>query len=413
MLAGALDVKNSVTPRKPVDNTHANRRRAAVLRAKLRRVTGIRRVRLCAVTKCRCEFGVTVSGEGKARRATPIGVLTCNSVWVCPSCSMRIRARRMSQLSRALRAGLDAHPDHRWQMVTFTARHHDAMPLAWLRKGLMRAFRRMRQSGSVARIMKRRIAGTVRAVEITFSFVNGWHPHIHLGMLTTEWTDDERETLSRVWQECCERELSTAARPDREHGIYWSKKTLRRGDGGTKLEAYLTDIGLELSHVSTKTARRTDSRTAWQIAEAAGEGHEWAIKLWREYEQATKGARAIELDDRAAAFAADATANARAIDEDVGEVSGDLDAAFANAPTVGEPSVYVELDAELLRYVREYERIDPRATSLWLEAAASPGPLTVRDVEARIDECIRWMIAVCRRFEAAKTRGRDPATFVA
>ena len=392
------DDMGSVTAENRADKRDDAARRAAVLRAKLRSVTSIRRVRLCAVMKCKPEIGVYVSGSGDARRACPHGIATCNSVWCCAACSLRIRARRMAQLTRALRGGLDARPDLSWQMISVTVRHHERMPLEWLRRGMMRAWRRTRQNGSVARIMKRRVAGTVRVVEITEG-ANGWHPHLHIGLLTSTWEDDERETLARVWEEACERELSTAARPDREHGIRWSKRRLRRGDGGSALEKYLTDIGLELSTVSTKTARRTSSRTPWQIAAEAGEGDAAAIKLWREYEQATKGARAIELDDRAAAFA-----RVDAVNPNVGDVDGVL--SFEGAKVVGEDFVFAVLHPEMLHHVRAYERIDARATALWLEAAAAPGPLTAAAVEQRVDACIRWMIAKTR---AAPGRGATVA----
>ena len=306
----------------------------------------------------------------------------------------------MAQLERALAAGLEQRPDLAWQMLSVTLRHNVTMPLVALRKGLMEAWRRTRQSGSVARIMKRRVAASVRAVEITHSFRNGWHPHLHIGVLSSEWDADERETLSRVWEESCALVLGPAARPDRDHGIRWSARRLHRGDGGTRLQAYLTDIGLEFSHVSTKTARREDSRTSWQIAHAATTGDDESRRLWIEYEQATKGARAIELDDRAAALARNVDTRAEL---ERGSNSDTL--SFEGAAVVGEASVYVVLHPEMMALVRAYERIDPRATALWLDAAAAPGPLTIAAVTEKVDACVRWMVA--------KTRGRDPATLAA
>lgn len=397
-------------------------RRASVLRAGLRYITSISRVRRCAVTKCKQEIGVHVSGAEGSRVASPVGIMTCNSVWACPACSLRIRARRMSQLTRALRAGLAAYPRDSWGMITFTVRHRAGMALLDTRRGLMRAYRRWRQSGSVARILKREARASVRAVEITHSFANGWHPHLHVGMLGQELSETERLTMIALWGSCVvdafaamftdryaakgyvllsERRAALAAArqwaPTSEHGVRWSERRLRKGDGGTKLEAYLTDIGLELATVSTKTARAEDSRTAWQIAEAAAAGDAASARLWREYEQATKGARAIELDDRAAELA-DPKAVGRACDDVGGELTsaGDLEAAFAAAKSTGAESVYVPLHPEMMRHVREYERIDARATSLWLEAACAPGPLTVEAVEKKIDDAIRWMIRKTR-----------------
>src|SRR5277367_237769 len=152
----------------------------ATLRARLRAVTTLRRLRMCGVVKCRSVMGVWVrGGEGK-RVATAAGILVCGSVHVCPVCARRIRTRRMVQLSAALRGGLEACPSHAWRMLSVTFRHYAGMRLKWLRDCLMRAWRRCRQNGYVQRIFKNRVEASARAFEVTHSFENGWHPHLHI-----------------------------------------------------------------------------------------------------------------------------------------------------------------------------------------------------------------------------------------
>lgn len=277
---------------------------------------------------------------------------------------------------------------------------------------------------------------SIRAFEVTFSFVNWWHPHLHIAILTDGWTDAERETLSRVWEESVvwalshvdadnrrkraktsegyhvtteERSRALACRPNAEHGIRWSEKTLRRGDEGGKLQAYLTDIGLELSLGPTKTTQRTASRTPWDIAESAVrycDALQWRTcscdactdrRLWCEYEHGVKGTRCIELDDRAAKYAA-----AFQVCSDATDVTKVTTLSFEGAESVGDPAVYATLDPEMLYVVRSYERVDARATSLWLEAAANTtGPLTAASIRESVDACIRGMVAAlgCSRHD--------------
>jgi hypothetical protein len=312
-------------------------------------------------------------------------------------------------------------------MLSVTLRHRMGMPLRWLRDGLMTAWRRSRQHGYVQAIFKKLVSASARAFEVTHSFTNGWHPHLHVALLMSEWSDEDRETLDRVWSESVvhalthvdadkrkkqaktnegyhvkleERKRALECRPDKEHGIRWSQKTLRRGDEGSKLEAYLTDIGLELSLGSTKTTHRESSRTPWQIAEHAVAGDEKSKRLWWEYENGVKGTRCIELDDRAVAYA---SAFSECLDKSDGDGCESPDPlTFEGAPVVGEESVYTALHPEMMTIVRAYERIDHRATRMWLEAAANtPGPLTAAAIRESVDACIRGMVSSLERWQLA------------
>lgn len=382
-------------------------------------------------------MGVWVQGVEGKRSASAVGILTCGSVHICPVCARRIRTRRMVQLSKALRGGLEACPRAAWNMISVTARHHRGMRLSWFRDVVMRGWRRCRQMGSVQRIFKNRVQASARAFEVTFSFENGWHPHLHIALLTTDWTERERKVLALTFlrscaAEACDKMKGIVTKTNRKgmtkttheviawdvasyrkwlaffteyqaHAIKWSSKKLSRGDDSRALEAYLTDIGLELSMGATKTTHAEGSRTPWQIAEAAVSGDERAKALWWEYENAIKGTRCIELDDRAAAFAESASI-ARACDEVTGELSTSeqIDEAFKNAETTGADGCFAELDPEMMPIVREYERhIDPRATMMWLEAAAATrGPLTAASIRDSVDACIRGMVESLRQWRA-------------
>jgi hypothetical protein len=246
---------------------------------------------------------VTTRADGTSARW--IGTLTCGHRWTCPVCAQKLIAKRRMQILDALTAGRKAEPSRAWSMLTLTLRHNARLPLSTLLRGLRKAWRRCRQSGAIQRICKTRVAASVRAVEVTDGR-NGWHPHLHVLVLTSEWSIAERERLSDKWCEMVTRELGVECTPTTEHGTHWSR---------TVDDKYLAKLGLETTGASKKNA-------AWSHAQMAKERYEVARRVFsreerariyedgdrsrarfREYETATKGCRAIELDDRAAALA--------------------------------------------------------------------------------------------------------------
>jgi hypothetical protein len=219
-------------------------------------------------------------------------------------CAAKLMVNRRQQVCDALAAGRVAEPDRAWRMLTLTVRHREGMALADLLR-LRKAWRKTRQRGSVQRLWKARVAASVRAIEVPDG-KHGWHPHIHIAILTTEWTDDEALLVMRTWQEMVTRELGAACCPDDAHGMRISRDWK---------DSYLTKLGLE-------TTGAAKENSAWSHAEAAGERYAVARRMqsrderariyeqgdrrrarFREYETATKGCRAIELDDRATALA--------------------------------------------------------------------------------------------------------------
>jgi hypothetical protein len=306
----------------------------------------------------------------------------------------------MEQLTRALLGGLETHRKKHWVMVSLTVRHSARMPLSWTKKGLMSAWRKCRSNGTVARIFKKHVGATARAIEVTQSSVNGWHPHIHLAILTSEWESYEKEAFTDAWRNACADAMGSECEPDETHGVRWSQKKLYRGDGDKRLQAYMTDIGLELSLGGSKTTRANASRSPWQIAHAAVRGDDRSVLLWQEYERAMKGTRVIELDERAAAFAREFVPVPAV--GDVGEVKGEL--SFENAEVVGQDSVYIMIHPEQFYIVRAVERWRPNATREWLDVMAAPGPLDAKVISDRLDAWLRKMMTVIRSHEP---RARD------
>jgi hypothetical protein len=214
-------------------------------------------------------------------------------------------AKRRQQVLDALAAGRVAEPKRKWLLLTLTIRHSREMALAHT-LGLRKAWRKTRQRGSVQRIWKKNVAASIRAIEVKDGEKNGWHPHIHMAILTTDWSDAEAILVRDAWKELVTRELGADCCPDDAHAMVLSREWK---------DTYLTKLGLE----TTGTAK---GMGPWAHAQAAAESYATAQRLFsreerarvyekgdrsrarfREYEAATKGCRAIELDDRAAALA--------------------------------------------------------------------------------------------------------------
>lgn len=302
---GARPWKITGSVAKPDEKT-SNDVEAHKLRVAVRSVTTSERTRGCGIRSVRSEGpAIEVTHAADGVRTRWLGTLTCGHRWTCPVCSRKLLAKRRVQIIDALAAGREAEPSRSWRMLTLTVRHSDAMGLAELLRGLRKAWRRTRQSGSVQRLWKLHVAASVRAVEITRG-KNGWHPHLHVLILVDGWPTWEPSMLVETWQTMVARELGSDCTPDDEHGLRWSNDVDDR---------YLAKLGLEMTGAAKENsawalaeaasalyavARRLRDRDARMLAYAEGDQ---SRAIFQEYETATKGCRAIELDDRAARLA--------------------------------------------------------------------------------------------------------------
>jgi replication protein len=217
-------------------------------------------------------------------KAWYIGVLKCGRQHSCPVCAARKAAERADELDRMMRGDT---PEAEWQMVTLTLRHHAGESLADGMRRLHSALRRTRTSRAVRAIFDARVTASVRATEVTYGG-NGWHPHVHLLLRTSEWSAEERATLEREWL------ARVPGSPDR--AVSWSTpiKAWHRDRA-----RYLAKLGAEVAGVAKEP--KNGNRTPWQIAES-GLRNARDAALWREYQDTMKGRRLLEFDERAKAL---------------------------------------------------------------------------------------------------------------
>jgi len=299
------------------------------------------------------------------------GLLTCGHIWTCPVCSQHLRGERAENIVRAV-----DHLGDRWQMLTVTVRHRQGLSLKALRDGLMAAWRRTRQGGRIQRVWSDRVSASIRAQEVTYGDDNGWHPHVHVLLRTTEWDEDEKDALQARWERAVVRELGEHCRPDDLHGLVWSEPFDASRDSGQRA-TYLAKLGLETAGLAKEG--RFNNRTPWDIARAAAGGDSRSLWLWREYSAATKGKRMIELDDRAQA----AAKRSRELEFDV-EASGEI-----------QEVSRIPVKRDDVRALRRIERRIGTIMVLVLRAAETAG-------EAGVQEWISyaranaWKPAVCK-----------------
>lgn len=322
------------------------------LRDEIQRFTQLPSVRHCEAAPKGEAVGVHLPDGGRSTSFS--GLVRCGSVWSCPPCAACVRAARAEELERWALAWLAA--GHGLYLVTLTVPHwehvrldgqldklieawrgvgqgawwigravqRDKAPVPWANRGAYvddptfpkAADIEPREVNGQTIVWKKGfkarhgIAGTTRTVEITDGR-NGWHSHIHV-LIWTEAPADratadvlEQEMYDRWAARCRSVKLPV---PSRDHGVkvdpanrskagqkalarYIAKiQEKERTEGG---EATSRALASEMTRSDFKLARGAKGRTAFELAQLAAEGHEWALERWLEYEAATKGRRCL------------------------------------------------------------------------------------------------------------------------
>lgn len=259
----------------------------------------------------------------------------------------------------------------------------------------MHAIRAMRQGGAVQRIwsgspertcaacsggragrcrcraaVPGRVSASIRAIEITHG-ENGWHPHVHFLLRTTEWTEADRDALQARWEREVVRALGSECRPDDLHGLAWSEPFDAK-DAASR-PRYLAKLGLEIVGIA-KEGRRS-SRSTWAVARDAADGDSRSVALWREFLKASRGRRMLEMDERAAEYAEQPDELHAA-----GCTCGECKRANEEPRDVTPPEpTFIEVTRDDLRAIIREERCTPSVFALLLAMAERDGPERVRE----------------------------------
>lgn len=241
--------------------------------------------------RCRWRVAGRVGVHAEQGRSAHFsGLERCASIWACPVCSAVIRAHRAAEIQQ----GAD-----RWcsdggstLMFTVTLRHRLEDGLKQSLDLLQGAYRRMTGSRPWRALLARHgYVGQIRALEMPWGSLNGWHPHAHvLAFFEGEISDEQIATL------------------EREAFALWESAVLREG-GRSLIEArglkvsrgaaaYIAKVqeheqkwlaGAELARFDVKRGR-SGSLTPFELLDGPDL---WRRALWVEYVTVTKGRRAI------------------------------------------------------------------------------------------------------------------------
>lgn len=308
------------------DLRRSRRRERGALRDALNRVSSMRRFRECGWPDRLSRPAEIAARKGVAswRR-----VKRCGSIHSCAVCAATIRNYRAVEVNRGAAAWINA--GNEVYMLTFTARHVSVMALAALLNLISAAFRSVIRGRPWRRLCDELgIVGHVRSLEVTQSGLNGWHPHLHVllfveGMLDASGLEQLHryfkgtrmggvETpgawgrfIESVCRDCGKQKVRNVRAkdpcvcggpaydaPSYQHGVH-IERCYSAEDAANyicKTQETHKNVGAEMVRADMKTASG-EHRVPFEILASAGEGNEADLRLWHEFERATKGRKAI------------------------------------------------------------------------------------------------------------------------
>jgi Replication protein len=254
-----------------------------------------------------CKCGRTMHGDYVGVRnngeVTGLsGLTTCGSVWICPVCNAKVMARRTLEIGSAV--ALAQLAGYKIAFLTLTMRHNSGQSLAELWDALSYAWGVVTAGKPWLKTKKRfGVLGFLRAVEVTVSYLNGWHVHIHCLVVLDANNPDVvglQAAMFDRWKAALVRkglDAPTMAGQDAR---------LLDGPADFALSQYLTkaqdqgrvterNIGLELTSSQSKHVRSDfGTRTPWVLLdEWFGDGDADSAELWFEFEKSSKGRRQL------------------------------------------------------------------------------------------------------------------------
>jgi hypothetical protein len=229
-------------------------------------------------------------------------LIVCGSPWSCPCCAVKISEGRKAEIEVA--ADIHMAAGGFLYMLTYTFSHSIQDSLVELlgtrqgRRGLTFALKRFRDSHRYRKLCESvGFIGLIRNLEVTDSWANGWHPHIHeLWFCSRQLTEVElrsfKNQLFDLWYQACLK--ACLSLPNRKHGV----DIVRAFSPADYLQKVGREqkwgVGAELTRSHTKKSRDRKGLTPFDFLRLIAEGHEhsdYYAKRFVEYVTAFFGAR--------------------------------------------------------------------------------------------------------------------------
>lgn len=284
----------------------AARRARYALRDVAQSITGRERLRGCGRKRIAPEVSLRLGERG----AGYAGLMYCESIWACPTCAASIRAHRADEIMEGVGRHIAAGGGGLF--ITLTVPHGRTDALRGLLRTITQGWGAMMRDRA-GRDWKARLglAGYIRAVEVTHGDA-GWHPHLHLLVLTEGPVGDDMRAAFASWLQA--RWMRYAV--DRDWGTTGGKfgvdvQDIVSDDGLAKYVAKVQDgdgldrvLGSELARGDMKSGRGRGGRTPFELlgdiavarrepGDVDGRQERRLVALWREYETETAGLSAL------------------------------------------------------------------------------------------------------------------------
>jgi len=187
------------------------------------------------------------------------GLQRCGSYWVCPSCALKIAKHKEKGIYQAVNEYKEFGYNIHFLTLTFPHYMHDNLKdiLTFLIKG----FDYLNNHRQTRKSLKFRF---IRAVEPTFGG-NGWHPHLHVVIISKHSSEELRRVLRPLWQRRIKKQLNREGNDNAFNLVSWDSKR-------DALAKYLTKIG---ARIGTKRGSNTTMKDVekWTLAKELVRGH--------------------------------------------------------------------------------------------------------------------------------------------
>jgi hypothetical protein len=251
------------------------------------------------VAKClrvRHSATVDVLHDPKHQKGHYGGLCTCGSVWMCTMCAAKISERRRDECTRGIARMNDL--DFPVYMTTYTIKHSRHDNLEKLLEAFLDAHRGLRGNKAGKTVRKNHgIMGTIRALEVTWGYGTGWHPHVHEIVFAGRHYVDEDELADGLWR-AWKTETSRV-------GLAVNRKAFDFNRTRGAAQDYITKFGRapvktpwgvehEVSKAHIKQSRVSGRFSPFGLLLGVYEGHKELIPVFREYATYFKGKRQVQ-----------------------------------------------------------------------------------------------------------------------
>jgi len=119
-------------------------------------------------------------GQDEVTQVSYKNLIRCGSVWICPECSYKIRTTRRDELMTMFK-GLQSDGYH-LIFLTLTKRHK-LVDSKYYDRDKFKSYNKDWEKTNTCRVVRDLKAQfgiqTIRTIDFTYSFINGFHPHLH------------------------------------------------------------------------------------------------------------------------------------------------------------------------------------------------------------------------------------------